>query len=158
MARSRVIFSQAPHVGLAAGDAHMASDGGTARGAVDDEIMPLGLAPDRRTARGVEHDIVARLPQRRAQVGRVLLAQAHIQRARAGDPHAIAADEKSAANKSGDLKNSISLPRLLKENIALPSSAVRASGRIHNGVSIGAQIGSDALLKALCSGCDREHV
>src|ERR1700742_87733 len=68
----------------------MPPDGGAARRAGDDEIMPLGLARDRGADRRVEREIVLRLPERRAQVGGILLAEAHVERAGAGDAHAVA--------------------------------------------------------------------
>ena len=59
---------------------------------VDDEIMPLGLARDGLADRRLEQRIVlVEGPQRGPQVGGILLAQAHIERAGAGQPHAVAA-------------------------------------------------------------------
>ena len=53
----------------------MAPDGGRAPRAANDEIMPFGLAFNCRPYRGVEQNIVFRLPYRSAQVSRVFLAQ-----------------------------------------------------------------------------------
>src|SRR3546814_17442137 len=75
----------------AAGDAHVAGDRRLLAAAVDDEVVALGLAADRLEDRGVEQLVALALAQRRAQVGGVLLAQAHVERAGAGQPHAVAA-------------------------------------------------------------------
>src|SRR5437660_10203468 len=63
-----------------AGHAHMAGDGGPVVAAVDDEIMPLGLAVDRGADRGFERLVALGLAQRGAQIRRILLAEAHVQR------------------------------------------------------------------------------
>ena len=63
---------------------------GALMAAVDDEIVALGLARDRLVDRGIEQVVAFRGAQRRAQVGGVLLAEAHIERAGAGDAHAVA--------------------------------------------------------------------
>src|SRR5271170_7186014 len=77
--------------GSAAGDAHMARHRNRALAAVDDEVVALGLARD-RGADGVLQKLVAvRGAQRRAQIGAVLLPEAHIERAGAGKPYAVAA-------------------------------------------------------------------
>ena len=59
--------------------------------AVDDEIVALRLAGDRLADRRLDRLVAFGLAQRRAQIGRVLLAEAHIQRAGAGQPHPVAA-------------------------------------------------------------------
>jgi hypothetical protein len=46
---------------LATRRVHMTSDVRTARKAADDEIMPFGLAPNRRPDIGVEQNVFARL-------------------------------------------------------------------------------------------------
>src|SRR5438034_1825425 len=69
----------------------MASDGGPVVAAVDDEIMPLGLAVDRGADRGFERLVALGLAQRGAQIRRIFLAEAHIQRAGAGQSDAVAA-------------------------------------------------------------------
>src|SRR5688572_4408845 len=74
----------------AAGHAHMPGDRGPGVAAVDDEVVPLGLARDRLAYGGDQRLIALALAQRRAQVGRVLLAQAHIEGAGAGEAHAVA--------------------------------------------------------------------
>ena len=57
---------------------------------IDDEVVALGLAGDRLGDRLVEQFVALRGAQRRAQVGGIFLAEAHVERARAGDAHAIA--------------------------------------------------------------------
>src|SRR5215469_12142294 len=69
----------------------MASDGGSVVAAVDDEIVALGFPRDRFADRRFERLVALGLTQRRAQIGRVLLSEAHIERAGAGQAHAIAA-------------------------------------------------------------------
>src|SRR5579859_7721246 len=69
---------------LAAGDAHMARHGRTAMAPVDDEIMPFGLAADRLRDRRVERAVLGAGAQRRAEIGRIFLAEAHVERAGTG--------------------------------------------------------------------------
>src|SRR3954470_10195473 len=76
---------------LAAGHAHVARDGRTLRAPVDDEVVALRLARDGFVDRLVEQLIAFRGPQVRPERGGVLLPRAHIERARAGDPHAVPA-------------------------------------------------------------------
>ena len=64
---------------------------GRARAPVDDEVVALRLARDRLVDRRVDEIVALRGAQRRAQVGGVLLAEAHVERAGAGEAHAIAA-------------------------------------------------------------------
>src|SRR6185437_11033167 len=52
--------------------------------------MPLRLACDGPIDRGIHKIVAFGGAQRRAQIGGVLLAQTHIERARARDAHAIA--------------------------------------------------------------------
>src|SRR6185437_16594390 len=59
--------------------------------AVDHEIMAFRLARDRVVDRGVEEIVGLRRAKRRAQVGGILLAQAHEQRAGASDADTVAA-------------------------------------------------------------------
>ncbi len=59
--------------------------------AIDDEIVALGLAVDRLADRRLEGFIAFRLTQGRAQIRRILLAEAHIQSTGAGHPNAVAA-------------------------------------------------------------------
>src|SRR5262245_44555799 len=75
---------------LAAGYVHVAGQRRTLVAAVDDEVVPLGLAGNRLLDRGMQEVIALGGAQRRAQVGGVLLAETHEQRAGAGDAHAIA--------------------------------------------------------------------
>ena len=60
-------------------------------GAVDDEVVALGLARDRLLDGALEALVALGGAQRRAQVGGVLLAEAHVERAGAGDADAVAA-------------------------------------------------------------------
>src|SRR6202012_3778133 len=76
--------------GLPAGHAHMAADARAVVAAIDDEVMALGLEPNGAVDRGAQQFIVARGPQRLAQVGGVFLAEAGVQRAGAGNTHAVA--------------------------------------------------------------------
>src|SRR5207249_3227000 len=76
---------------LAAGDAHMAAHGRRRMATIDDEIVPFGLACNRLGDGLVEEFVALRRAQGRAQVGGVLLAQAHVERAGAGQPYAVAA-------------------------------------------------------------------
>src|SRR5262245_45300208 len=57
--------------------------------AVDDEVVALGLAGNRFVDGSVEQAIGFRRAQRRAQIGRILLAEAHVERAGTGDTHAV---------------------------------------------------------------------
>src|SRR6185369_5896160 len=59
--------------------------------AVDDEVVALGLARDRGADGVHENRVIAARAQRRAQVGGVFLAEAHVERAGAGHAHAVAA-------------------------------------------------------------------
>src|SRR2546428_680094 len=74
-----------------AGHAHMAGETGPVVAAIDDEIVAFRLAVDRLADRCFERLVAFRLPQRRTQVGGVLLPEAHKQRAGAGQPDAVAA-------------------------------------------------------------------
>src|SRR5205823_10559270 len=75
----------------AAGHVHVALDRGPLSPAVDHEVMALGLARDRLVDRGLEERIALRRAHGLAQIGGVVLAEAHVERARAGEPHAVAA-------------------------------------------------------------------
>src|SRR5579863_7564450 len=68
----------------------MAGDRRALMTAIDDEVMALGLPADRFIDGGIEKNVGFRGSQRSAQIGSVLLAEAHVERARASDPHAIA--------------------------------------------------------------------
>src|SRR3546814_6793060 len=69
---------------------HMPWDGGRAAPAVDDEVVALRLARDGGVDGGLERRVVLAGAQRGAEVGRVLLAEAHVERAGAGQPHPVA--------------------------------------------------------------------
>ena len=53
--------------------------------------MSLWLAGDRGFDRGVQRAVGEAFAQRRAQIGGVFLAEAHVECSRAGDAHAVAA-------------------------------------------------------------------
>src|SRR5215510_5009666 len=69
----------------------MTSDCRLGMPAIDDEIVALGLAADRLMDGRLQEIVALARPQRRAQVGGVILAEAHVERTRAGEPHAVAA-------------------------------------------------------------------
>jgi hypothetical protein len=58
--------------------------------AVDDEIMAFRLEADGAINRSAEQFIVGRSPERLAQVRRILMAEAGVQRAGAGDADTVA--------------------------------------------------------------------
>src|SRR5579875_1237967 len=68
----------------------MAGDRGGGVAPVDHEVVALGLARDRLADGGDELPVIVATPERRPQIGGVLLPQAHIEGARAGEPHAVA--------------------------------------------------------------------
>src|SRR5208282_4862289 len=74
-----------------AGHAHMPGDGGPVVATVDDEIVTARLAADRFPNRRLERFISFGLTQGGAQIGRILLAEAHIKGAGASHPDAVAA-------------------------------------------------------------------
>src|SRR5436190_1824622 len=76
---------------LPAGHAHVPRHRGLLVLAVDDEVVALGLARDRLVDCRLEELVSLRGAERRAEVGGVLLAEAHVERARAGDADAVAA-------------------------------------------------------------------
>ncbi|QTK78462.1 hypothetical protein AT6N2_C0581 [Agrobacterium tumefaciens] len=69
----------------------MAGDGGAVVGAVDDEIMPLRLAQQGFVDGAGEMGVAVGGAQRRAQIGGVILTEAHIKRAGTGEADAVAA-------------------------------------------------------------------
>ena len=79
--------------------------------AVDDEVMALGFSADRFIDGGIEKIVGFRGAQRFAQVGGVLLAEAHIERAGAGHAHAIArfaeivSERRNEAEPSAGFRN-----------------------------------------------------
>src|SRR3569833_3113698 len=59
--------------------------------AIDDEVVPLRLTPNRFVDGSVENGVILRRPKRPTQIGRVVLAETHEERAGAGKTHAVAA-------------------------------------------------------------------
>src|SRR5215468_5447593 len=74
----------------AAGDVHVPRQRRALVAAVNDEVVALGLAGDRLIDGSVKQLIPLRGAQCSAEVGGILLAEAHEQRAGASDAHAIA--------------------------------------------------------------------
>ena len=100
----------------AAGDAHVARDGGAVAAAVDDEVVALGLAADRLVDGGDQRVVRFAGAQRRAQVGRVVLAQAHVEHARAGQPHAVAGFAEIVGHRRDETERTDGLvPPLLRQ-------------------------------------------
>src|SRR5215475_9506870 len=89
-ATTPVRYSRQSKLALAPGDAHMARQRRALVAAVDHEVMAFGLAGDRLIDGVVEQVVALRGTQHAAQVGGIVLAEAHEQRARAGDAHAVA--------------------------------------------------------------------
>src|SRR6202022_275953 len=83
------LANRAPKIS-AAGDAHMAADARAVVPAIDDEIMALRFQADGAVDRRAEQVIVGGGPQRFAQIGGILVAEAGMQRSGTGDPHPIA--------------------------------------------------------------------
>src|SRR4029450_5585767 len=73
----------------AAGDAHVARDARAVMPAVDDEVVALRLQPDGAIDGSRQQIIVGGGPQRLAQIGGILVAEAGVQRAGAGDPYPV---------------------------------------------------------------------
>src|SRR5688572_2794263 len=76
---------------LAPGHAHVTGECWPVVLPVDDEVMTFGLAADRLVDRRIEELVAFRDAKRGAKIGGILLAQAHEQRARAGEAHPVAA-------------------------------------------------------------------
>src|SRR4051794_15859266 len=76
---------------LAARDAHMARNRRAVVPPVDDEIVALGLAGDRVLDGRIEELVAFRAAQGRPEIGRILLAETHVEGAGAGEADAIAA-------------------------------------------------------------------
>src|SRR5215472_2707374 len=74
----------------APGDAHVSPERGPAMAPIDNKVVSLWLAGDRVVDCILQESVVGRGPQRGAQIGGVVLAEAHIKDPRAGDPHPIA--------------------------------------------------------------------
>lgn len=73
------------HLGAsAAGHAHMACDRRLPGAPVDDEVMAFGLARDGLIDGAPKQGLIGARAQGRAQIRRVILAEAHIERPRAG--------------------------------------------------------------------------
>src|SRR5262245_60473367 len=75
----------------APGHAHMARHGGGSMAAIDDEVMAFGFAADGLMDRRLQHVVSLAGAHGLAQVGVVILAEAHIEHAGASQPHAVAA-------------------------------------------------------------------
>ena len=73
VAPARRDAERGPGGGSAAGHAHVAADRRARVAAVDDEVVALGLAPDRLVDRRDQGLVALAAAERRAQVGRVLL-------------------------------------------------------------------------------------
>src|SRR5258705_10764643 len=73
----------------AAGDAHVAADARAVVPAIDDEVVALGLQADGAVDRGGEEGIVGGSPQWLSQIGGILMAEAGIQPAGAGERHPV---------------------------------------------------------------------
>ena len=76
---------------LAACHAHVTGHGRFLRAAVDNEVMTLGLSGNRLDDGSVQGLVGGACPKRSAQISRVFLTKAHIQRARTSDANTIAA-------------------------------------------------------------------
>src|SRR5438067_4215491 len=74
----------------ASGHAHMARDGGLSFAAIDNKVVAFRLVQDGGIDRGIEEIVALGGAQRRAQIGSILLPEAHVKRAGAGEPHAVA--------------------------------------------------------------------
>ena len=74
----------------AAGNAHVPADAGAVVPAIDDEVVAFRLQPDGAIDSGAEKIIVRGCPKRLAQIGGIFMAEAGVQRAGAGNPHAVA--------------------------------------------------------------------
>lgn len=88
----------------------MAADGRGGAAAVDDEIVALRLAGYRLADGRVEQFVVVARAQRRAQVGGVLLPQAHIERAGAGQPDPVAGFAEIVGERRDEAEAPAGLP------------------------------------------------
>ena len=75
----------------AAGPTHVARDRRPIVVAVDDEVVALGLATDGLGNGGVDEVVALGGAQRCAQISSVVLSEAHVERACAGEAHPVAA-------------------------------------------------------------------
>src|SRR4029077_5550564 len=57
---------------------------------INEKVMALGLARNRLIDRGMKQIVGLACPERRAQIGGILLGEGHIEGANGGDAHAIA--------------------------------------------------------------------
>src|SRR4051812_1846177 len=106
---------------LAPGHAHVAADRRPAVAPVDDEIMSLRLAGDGVLDRPVQKRRVP-FAQGRAEIGHVLLAEAHEELPGAGQPDPVAAFAEIMAQGRDEAEAAAGLPH--------PDVAGRASGAV----------------------------
>ena len=78
----------------------MPGHGGSGAAAFDDEVMAFWFTSYRLIDGGLKCLIAFGGAERFAQIGCIILTQAHVQRARTGQPHTIAAFAKRAAASS----------------------------------------------------------
>src|SRR6185312_8194997 len=100
---------------LSACHAHVPRHGGAARAAVDDEVVALGLARDGFVDGTHQRVVVGAGAQRRAQIGGVVLAETHVERAGAREPHAVAALAEIVRHRGDEAE---AAARLLDTDIA----------------------------------------
>src|SRR5690606_32298622 len=74
----------------AAGDAHVTRECRRPVAPVDDEVVPLGLPPNRLVDCGLQKGVIGGGSQRGPQVGGVFLAKAHVERTGAGKSDPVA--------------------------------------------------------------------
>src|SRR6056297_120167 len=103
------------------------------------EIVALGLAFDRRANGLFDKCVVVRGAQRRAEVGHVLLSEAHVEFARAGEPHPVAAFAEIVRERRDEADL---LARLLDPDVA--GRAARAFSEIDE-AEAGGQAGAEIL-------------
>src|SRR5689334_19247451 len=96
---------------LAAGQRHGPSHRGLLV-APNNKVMAFGFARDGLIDGSVEQRIVLARPERRAEIGRVLLAETHIKSAGAGDPHPIAGFAEIMGHRSDEAEPPAGLPHL----------------------------------------------
>src|SRR3984885_13947722 len=88
-----LVNQEAQHIdrkNLAAGHAHMAADARAIVPAIDDEVVALRLQANSTVDRRAEQLVVGGGAQRSAQIRSVLVTEAGVQRAGAGNPHPVA--------------------------------------------------------------------
>src|SRR3974390_114921 len=76
--------------GSASGDTHVPCHRRALVAAIDDKVMALRLARDRLVEGRMQERVALGGSQWRAEIGRVFLPEAHIERTGAGDAHAVA--------------------------------------------------------------------